>query len=68
MAYKEVNPMQGNLVELQRQGLLYWWDVRYRNAKIPSLPHPLSPQRRDFTEEVLRRWAIRGEVFTYEPD
>ncbi|MCS5452539.1 hypothetical protein ACJVQT_23020 [Enterobacter huaxiensis] len=66
MGYIEIKPTQRNLVEMQRLGKLYWWDVEYRFAKIASLPHRLSPQRRDFTEEALKKWAFRGELFTYE--
>lgn len=65
MGFKEVKANAVGLVMLQRSGELYWWDVEYRNARIPSLPHRLAPQRKDFTEEVLRKWAMRGELFTY---
>ncbi|MCX8985123.1 hypothetical protein [Citrobacter portucalensis] len=64
---RKVSPDESDLVALQRAGLLIWRD-----------PEPLPPfffgndyhrlvtlnkHREDFTEETLRLWAQRGELF-----
>lgn len=66
MKYFLVDPMTPNLVGLQREGKLYWKDNAPKPNWIPPFAHmcQLSPQRRDFTEECLLKWATEGMLFT----
>lgn len=70
--YQRVTRERTDLIECQRAGLLYWRDPACfpPEAQLPPDYHRmvhLSRHRDDFTEQTLRAWAARGQLFELLP-